>query len=112
MTEAPVDATLRPATGPAKPVTGRFVGGSEGYLRLVWRRLRRSIIGMIGLVLVTLLLVMAVFADFFAPMNPKEPGIAFAPPDTIGFTAPDGSFTLRNVTPGEYKVSVSSGEEL
>ena len=94
MTETPVD-TARPAAGPAKPIAGRFVGGSEGYLRLVWRRLRRSIIGMIGLVLVSLLLIMAVFADFFAPMNPKEPGISFAPPDAISFTAPDKSFALR-----------------
>jgi peptide/nickel transport system permease protein len=94
MTETPVD-TARPATGPAKPIAGRFVGGSEGYFRLVWRRLRRSIIGTIGLVLVSLLLIMAVFADFFAPMNPKEPGISFAPPDAVSFTAPDKSFTLR-----------------
>ena len=48
MTETPVD-TARPAAGPAKPIAGRFVGGSEGYFRLVWRRLRRSIIGTIGL---------------------------------------------------------------
>lgn len=94
MTETPVD-TARPAAGPAKPIAGRFVGGSEGYFRLVWRRLRRSIIGMIGLVLVSLLLIMAVFADFFAPMNPKEPGLAFAPPDAISFTASDKSFTFR-----------------
>ena len=94
MTETPVDAA-RPATGPAKPIAGRFVGGSEGYFRLVWRRLRRSIIGTIGVVLVSLLLIMAVFADFFAPMNPKEPGISFAPPDAVSFTASDKSFTLR-----------------
>ena len=94
MTETPVD-TARPAAGPAKPIAGRFVGGSEGYFRLVWRRLRRSIIGTIGVVLVSLLLIMAVFADFFAPMNPKEPGISFAPPDAVSFTAPDKSFTLR-----------------
>ncbi|MFI4997877.1 MAG: ABC transporter permease, partial [Hyphomicrobiales bacterium] len=60
-----------------------------------WRRMRRSIIGTIGLVLVSLLLIMAVFADFFAPMNPKEPGLAFAPPDAISFTAPDKTFSLR-----------------
>ena len=94
MTETPVD-TARPAAEPAPPIAGRFVGGSEGYFRLVWRRFRRSIIGMIGLVLVALLLLTAVFADFVAPMNPKESGIAFAPPDAISFTAPDKSLTLR-----------------
>jgi peptide/nickel transport system permease protein len=68
--------------------------GNEGYLALVWRRFRRSVIGMIGLVLVIALLVIAVFADFFAPMDPKEQQISFAPPDHISFEAPDGSFSL------------------
>ena len=45
-------------------------------------------------------------ADFFAPMNPKESGISFAPPDTISFTAPDGSFTL---TPRVYPI-IETGE--
>ena len=35
---------------------------------------------MVGLVLVVLLLVMAVFADFFAPMDPKATDVGFAPP--------------------------------
>ena len=94
MTETPADAALGAATGPAKPASGGFVGGSEGYFRLVWRRLRRSVIGMIGLVLVALLLLVALFADFFAPMDPKAPGLAFAPPDAISFIAADGRFTL------------------
>src|SRR5690606_18674792 len=46
------------------------------------------------LVLVTLLIVMAVFADFFAPMHPRATDTPFAPPDMISFTAPDGSFSL------------------
>jgi peptide/nickel transport system permease protein len=106
MTETPADTVVHPAAGPAKPVAGRFVGGSEGYFRLVWRRFRRSVIGMIGLVLVALLLLNAVFADFFAPMDPKQPGLAFAPPDTISFTAPDGSFSL---TPRIYPI-IETGE--
>lgn len=81
------------ATGP-HVVQGRFVGGDEGYLALVWRRFRRSTIGMIGLVLVVLLLVVAVFADFFAPMDPKDQTVSFAPPDSISFMAPNGSFSL------------------
>ena len=109
MTETPVD-TARPAAGPAKPIAGRFVGGSEGYFRLVWRRLRRSIIGMIGLVLVTLLLLMAVFADFFAPMDPKEAGVAFTPPDTLSFTAPDGSFSLVSPAIDQLQVFAFSSD--
>ena len=49
---------------------------------------------MIGLVLVATLLIVSIFADFFAPMDPKAPHISFAPPDTISFEAPDGSFSL------------------
>jgi peptide/nickel transport system permease protein len=75
-------------------VGGQTVARDETYYALVWRRLKRSVVGMIGLVLVVMLLVMAVFADFFAPMDPKEQGTSFTPPDVIMFTAPDGSFTL------------------
>jgi peptide/nickel transport system permease protein len=85
---------------PAAPVQapkGRFVQGNDTYLALVWRRFRRSVMGMIGLVLVTLLLVVTIFADFFAPMDPKQADIAFAPPDEISFFRPDGSFTLLPV---------------
>ena len=76
------------------PVLTRFGAGSEGYATLVWRRFRRSTMGMIGLVLVITLLVVSVFADFFAPMDPKEPNLPFAQPDVIAFEDPDGNFSL------------------
>ncbi len=82
-----------PGMPPEVPTT-RPGHGEESYSRLVWRRLRRSVSGMVGLVLVSLLVIVAIFGDFFAPMNPKEPGIAFAPPDHITFFAPDGSLSL------------------
>lgn len=47
---------------------------------LVWRRFRRSIMGMIGLIMVIGLLLMALFADFVAPVDPRANGIGFAPP--------------------------------
>ena len=78
------------------PVSSRF-DKSESYATLVWRKLRRSVTGMIGLILVGLLLVVAVFADFVAPVEPKTPFIAYAPPDPSGFTGKDG-FTLRPQT--------------
>jgi peptide/nickel transport system permease protein len=81
---------------PAAPVQlpkGRFVHGNDTYLTLVWRRFRRSLMGMIGLVLVVLLIVVSIFADFFAPMDPKQADIAFAPPDVISFFNADGSFS-------------------
>jgi peptide/nickel transport system permease protein len=82
---------------PAPGVQARFAHGNEGYFALVWRRFRRSIIGMIGLVLVALMLLIAVFADFFAPMDPNLPTLSFAPPDSITFEAPGGGFSLLPV---------------
>jgi peptide/nickel transport system permease protein len=73
---------------------GRFLTGDEGYLSLVWRRFRRSVVGMMGLVLVSALLIMAIFGDFFAPMDPKDQTLSFAPPDSIAFENSDGSFSL------------------
>ncbi|WP_412535290.1 ABC transporter permease [Mesorhizobium sp. BAC0120] len=81
-------------TAPEAPKVTRLGHGEESYSRLVWRRFRRSISGMVGLVLVALLVIVAVFADFFAPLDPKEAGLAFAPPDHVSFFAPDGSFSL------------------
>jgi peptide/nickel transport system permease protein len=76
------------------PVLTRFGSGSESYATLVWRRFRRSTMGMIGLILVLLLLVVSVFADFFAPMDPKQANLPFAPPDVIAFEDPQGNFSL------------------
>lgn len=59
---------------------------SQSYGALVWRRFRRSVPGMIGLVLVSLLLLSAIFAEFVAPMDPNTAGTSFQPPDKIGFT--------------------------
>jgi peptide/nickel transport system permease protein len=80
----------------AAPVSSRFAK-NDGYLLLVWRKFRRSVMGMIGLVLVILLLLTAIFADFVAPSDPKEPALAFAPPDPISFFSKDG-FSLRPKT--------------
>jgi peptide/nickel transport system permease protein len=71
---------------------------SQSYLRLVWRRFRRSVPGIFGLVLVVTMLAISVFADFFAPVNPREPSIAFAPPDKIGFYVPDQGWQVRPVS--------------
>ncbi|MEJ2017455.1 MAG: ABC transporter permease, partial [Maritimibacter sp.] len=43
---------------------------SQSYPALVWRRFRRSVPGMFGLVLVIMLLIISVFAEFFAPVAP------------------------------------------
>jgi len=54
------------------PPVSRYGSGSETYATLVWRRFRRSPMGMIGLILVALMLLVSIFADFFAPMDPKQ----------------------------------------
>jgi peptide/nickel transport system permease protein len=98
MSDTPVlPTTTQALPDPAEPIAAnaRFARGDEGYISLVWRRFRRSVIGMIGLVLVVLLLIVSIFADFFAPMEPKDPSLAFAPPDQISFFAPDDSFSLQ-----------------
>jgi peptide/nickel transport system permease protein len=91
----------------AASTAGRFGHGDESYTRLVWRRFRRSMSGMVGLVLVAMLAVVAIFADFFAPMDPKQPGVAFAPPDHVSFFAPDGGFSLM-----PYAYSIGETGEL
>jgi peptide/nickel transport system permease protein len=84
------DATYLDAAPPSRNV------GNENYFTLVWRKFRRSVTGMIGLGLVVLLLLVAVFADFVAPLDPKEPALAFAPPDHLSFFTNEG-FSLRPV---------------
>ncbi|TPK91602.1 MULTISPECIES: ABC transporter permease [unclassified Mesorhizobium] len=81
---------------PAESVSVAEAGhGNESYIALVWRRLKRSWTGMAGLWLVVLLLVMAVFAEFLAPMDPKATDVAFAPPQLPAFHDKDGNFVAR-----------------
>ncbi len=100
------------AVVPAKPetiadeiVVSRH-SGDESYLNLVWRRFRRSVAGMIGLVLVAMLLIMAVFADFFAPLDPKLTLLPYGPPTTLSFVDAVGTFSFRPV----YYPIVETGE--
>jgi peptide/nickel transport system permease protein len=79
---------------------------SQTYFSLVWRRFRKSIPGMLGLVLVSTLLILAVFAEFFAPVQPNAAATSFAPPDRVSFFTNDG-FTLWPVA-----FPVVEGEEL
>jgi len=90
----PTAATEAHAGAPPVTINPRFAQGNEGYFSLVWRRFRRSVIGMIGLILVSAMLIIAVFGDFFAPMDPNQQNISFAPPDSISFEAPQGGFSL------------------
>ena len=94
--EGPMPTPATEAVADQTPVVqGRFaVGKNEGYFTLVWRRFRRSAIGMIGLILVLLMLFTAIFADFVAPMDPNDQTVSFAPPDSISFFDGDGHFSI------------------
>ena len=70
---------------------------SESYRALVWRRLRHSWTGMLGLILVAALLLMAVFADFLSPVDPKATDVAFAPPQSISIFDKDGNLAWPRV---------------
>ncbi len=63
-------------------------GDKQSYAILVWRRFRKSIPGMLGLILVAALLVVSAFAPFFAPVDPKASDSSFIPPDTISWYVP------------------------
>lgn len=69
--------------------------GNESYIALVWRRLKRSWTGMGGLTLVILLLLMAIFAEFVAPLDPKATDTGFAPPQVVSFRDKDGGFAFQ-----------------
>lgn len=71
---------------------------NENYFSLVWRKFRRSVTGMLGLILVALLLFTAIFADFVAPVDPKQPNLSFASPDPISFYTKQNGYQLRPVT--------------
>ncbi|UWR13422.1 ABC transporter permease [Sulfitobacter mediterraneus] len=71
---------------------------SQSYAKLVWRRLRKSVPGMLGLMLVVSLLTVSLFAPFFAPLNPKAPNVGFQPPDKISWYVPDEGWRLFPVS--------------
>ncbi|MEO8241803.1 MAG: ABC transporter permease [bacterium] len=79
---------------------------NQSYPALVWRRFRRSVPGMLGFTMVSLLLLVAIFAEFVAPMDPNQPTASFAPPDHLSFFTKDG-FTLFPVA-----YSIVEGTEL
>jgi len=87
----------------------------ESYFQLVWRRFRRSPVSIVGALMVLMLLILAVFADFFSPTSISEIDLhsAFIPPQKIHFIDADGRFHLRpfvynytyTVDPRTFKVN-------
>lgn len=71
-----------------------YVSPSQG--QMIWRAFRRHRLGNIGMVIVLILLVSAVFAEFFAPYDFKDQynSYSFSPPSTLHFRS-DSGFSLR-----------------
>ncbi|HXF60890.1 MAG TPA: hypothetical protein VNK95_04695, partial [Caldilineaceae bacterium] len=81
---------------PALELTERH----ESYGQLVWRRFKRSKAAILGGLLVLMLCMLALLAEFFSP-NPLDEVImsnAFIPPSRIHFIDEEGNFHLRPFT--------------
>ncbi|MBX3051616.1 MAG: ABC transporter permease [Caldilineaceae bacterium] len=80
-----------------KVETGTTIQLSESYFQLVWRRFRRSKPAIIGGLIVLLLGVLAIFAEFFAPypLNYTNARDAFIPPSRIRLIDYQGNLHLR-----------------
>ena len=70
---------------------------NESYLDLVWRRFRRSPVSIIGALMVLMLVILAVFADFFSPTSISGINLqaSFIPPQRVHFFDTEGKFHLR-----------------
>ncbi len=90
---------LVPAETTIEPNVKSAPTGNESYQALVWRRLRRSFTGMLGLVLVCMLLFMAVFAGFLAPVDPTRSDSSFMPPESISIHDKDGNLAMPRTYP-------------
>lgn len=69
---------------------------NESYFQLVWRRFRRSKVSIVGGLLVVILAMLAVFADFFSPTSLYGIDLekTFIPPQKIHLFDADGKFHL------------------
>ncbi|MEM7041847.1 MAG: ABC transporter permease [Pseudomonadota bacterium] len=90
MSSRPIDQKgelLADAAAPALESTR-----AQTYLSLVWRRFRKNRVGMTGAVLVVLLLLITIFAEFLSPYDPAKRDRAniYTPPATLHFQGDDG----------------------
>lgn len=71
--------------------------GNESYYQLVWQRFRRSKAAIFGGLLVLVLIILAIFAEFFSPVDPTKSDLqnSFIPPTRIRFVDAEGTFHLR-----------------
>jgi peptide/nickel transport system permease protein len=91
----------------AQTAEERIYVASQG--QLMWWKFRKHKMAVVSVVLVTLLYLMAIFADFVAPYDPNETDteFLFVPPRRIHFVGPNG-FSLR---PFVYGLHLSIDQE-
>jgi peptide/nickel transport system permease protein len=67
---------------------------NESYFQLVWRRFRRSTASIVGGLMVLILIMLAIFADFFSPTSIYEIDLksTFIPPQNIHLIDHTGKF--------------------
>jgi peptide/nickel transport system permease protein len=72
----------------------------ETYLQLVWQRFSRSKPAIVGGMMVMTLVILAIFADFFAPTDPNAAifSNSYIPPSRVHFFDADGIFHLMPFT--------------
>jgi len=72
----------------------------ESYYQLVWQRFKKSKAAILGGLMVLLLIILAVFADFFSPVDPHKADLrsSHIPPSKIHFFDEEGNFYFRPFT--------------
>ena len=78
----------------------------ESYFQLVWQRFRKSRPAIAGGLMVLSLIILAIFAEFFAPVDPGDANLqdSFIPPTRIRMIDTEGKFHLR---PFVYNLEVT-----
>ncbi|NOZ26729.1 MAG: ABC transporter permease [Chloroflexi bacterium] len=90
-------ARSTPAT---EPIAVEEKEQHESYFQLVWMRFKKSKAAIAGGLMILVLTILAIFADFFAPTDPGELNMqaSFTPPQRIHFIDAEGKFHLRPFT--------------
>ena len=70
---------------------------NDSYSQLVWQRFSRSKAAIVGGLMIVMLIMLAVFPEFFSPYNlyATALGDSYTPPTQIRFFDLDGNFSLR-----------------
>jgi len=73
------------------------MGASSSQIGLLWKKFRRHRLAQLGMVIISIILIITIFAPFFAPYDPLHQNYSaiYAPPQKIHFWDESGRFSLR-----------------